>query len=131
MYGHGEDSHQVDRPVIHHVLVAMPSGEEAAARHFYRDLIGLEELEKPANLRKLGGVWFCAGELLQLHLGVDRAFRPAEKPHVAFRVGDLEGVRKRLLEAGFDTWEDEPLPRYRRFYTRDPFGNRVEVLEPL
>jgi len=26
--------------------------------------------------------------------------------------------------------DDEPLPGYRRLYTEDPFGNRIELLEP-
>jgi catechol 2,3-dioxygenase-like lactoylglutathione lyase family enzyme len=56
----------------------MPAGGERQARHFYGELLGLKEVEKPANLQGRGGVWFMTGNL-QLHLGVDPDFRPAQK----------------------------------------------------
>ena len=116
-------------PSIHHVQVAIPAGGEDRARAFYGDLLGLAEIPKPENLRARGGVWYMAGAL-QLHLGVDRAFRPAEKAHVAFRVTGLDAYRERLATAGHQPVEDEPLVGYRRFYVTDPFGNRIELLEP-
>jgi catechol 2,3-dioxygenase-like lactoylglutathione lyase family enzyme len=84
------------KPAIHHVQVAMPAGGEDRARRFYGGLLGLDELEKPANLRKRGGAWFATGNL-QLHLGVDPDLRPARKGHVAFQVGGLSELRGRLL----------------------------------
>jgi catechol 2,3-dioxygenase-like lactoylglutathione lyase family enzyme len=114
---------------IHHVQVAIPSGGAARARAFYGGLLGLEEVTKPANLQGRGGLWYQAGNL-QLHLGVDRAFRPAEKAHVAFQVVGLAALRRRLDAAGHATSEDEPLPGYDRCYVNDPFGNRTELVEP-
>jgi len=114
---------------IHHVQIAVPAGGEAAARAFYGDLLGLEEIAKPANLLARGGVWFQSATL-QLHLGVDAAFRPAGKAHVAFQVHDLPAARARLTAAGYTLTEDEPLPGYSRCYVADPFGNRTEILEP-
>ncbi len=114
---------------IHHVQIAIPAGGEAAARAFYGALLGLEEVAKPANLLARGGVWFQSATL-QLHLGVDAAFHPATKAHVAFQVQDLPAVRVRLAAAGYAIAEDEPLPGYSRCYVADPFGNRTEILEP-
>ena len=34
-------------------------------------------------------------------------------------------------KAGFPPIEDEPLEGYARAYLSDPFGNRIEVLEPI
>jgi catechol 2,3-dioxygenase-like lactoylglutathione lyase family enzyme len=116
-------------PSIHHVQIAIPAGGEDAARRFYADVLGLTEIEKPENLRARGGVWFGTGTL-QLHLGVDPAFTPATKAHVAFQVSDIAAVRDRCEAAGHATRDDEPLPGYRRFYVDDPFGNRVELLQP-
>lgn len=116
------------KPRIHHVMVAMPANGEEQARRFYGALLGLEEIEKPVNLRGRGGVWFMTGNL-QLHLGVDPDFRPAEKAHIAFEVDDLAGVRSRLAAAGYDAAGDEPLLGFDRCYVKDPFGNRVELLE--
>jgi len=114
---------------IHHVQVAVPAGGEAAARSFYGVLLGLAEVAKPPGLVGGGGVWFDTGSV-PLHLGVDPDFRPSRKGHVAFQVTDLERIRERVRAAGHPVNDDEALPGYRRFYTDDPFGNRVELLEP-
>ena len=114
-------------PSIHHVQVAMPSGGEDRARAFYRDLLGFREVAKPEPLKRKGGVWFETGNL-QVHLGVDEAFVPVGKAHVAYLVADVVAVRSRIETAGFPVVDDGDLPGYERFYTSDPFGNRVEVL---
>jgi catechol 2,3-dioxygenase-like lactoylglutathione lyase family enzyme len=115
-------------PRIHHVQVAIPAGGEEQARQFYGVSLGFAEVPKPANLQRRGGVWFDTANL-QLHLGVDHAFRPAEKAHVAFEVNGLADLRGRLAAAGYATIDDEPLAGYQRCYVTDPFGNRIELLE--
>jgi catechol 2,3-dioxygenase-like lactoylglutathione lyase family enzyme len=114
---------------IDHVQLAMPRGREDEARHFYGDLLGLPEQPKPPNLAKRGGCWFGA-EGIVLHLGVEADFRPARKAHPALLVEDLPALVRRLAEAGIEVVEDEPLPGYDRVYVADPFGNRIELLEP-
>jgi catechol 2,3-dioxygenase-like lactoylglutathione lyase family enzyme len=116
-------------PAIHHVQTAIPKDGEEAARRFYGDLLGLPEIDKPESLRGRGGVWYQTGTL-QLHLGVDPAFVPATKAHVAFAVADLDAVRQRCVTAGHPVREDGDLPGYARIYVDDPFGNRVELLQP-
>ena len=106
----------------------MPRGKEAEARAFYGGLLGLPELKKPPNLEVRGGVWFALGTQ-QLHLGVEKEFRPAQKAHPAFLVSDLNGLRARLQQHGFAPYDDEPLEGYQRFYVADPFGNRLELME--
>ena len=103
--------------------VAAPPGCEAAARAFYGDLLGLVEVAKPSALRGRGGVWFE-----QLHVGVEEDFAPARKAHPALRVDDLDGVAERLRAAGAPVQWDDALPGVRRFYTADPWANRVELL---
>jgi catechol 2,3-dioxygenase-like lactoylglutathione lyase family enzyme len=115
---------------IHHVQVAMPRGGEDRARRFYGDLLGFPEISKPANLLGRGGVWFQTANL-QLHIGVDKVFMPATKAHIAYQVENLEAFRARLVAAGVVITDDEPLPGFDRFYVDDPFGNRVEILEPF
>jgi catechol 2,3-dioxygenase-like lactoylglutathione lyase family enzyme len=108
---------------LDHVQVAAPPGCEAEARRFYGDLLGLAEVEKPAPLRGRGGVWFE-----QLHVGIEEDFTPARKAHPALRANDLDALAERLAAAGVPVQWDEALPGVRRFYTADPWGNRVEVL---
>lgn len=114
---------------LHHVQLAMPAGEEAAARAFYIDVLGLTEERKPANLAARGGVWFRRGGL-RLHLGVDPEFHPARKAHPALLVRGLAELAARCRAAGFAPIDDEPLEGFERVYVRDPFGNRIELLEP-
>lgn len=115
---------------INHVQLAMPEGKEAEARRFYVDLLGIPEIDKPPNLVARGGCWFERGAL-KMHLGVERDFRPARKAHPAFTVNDLAALVQRLARAGYDVVEDEPLVGFNRRYVSDPFGNRIELMEPI
>jgi len=115
---------------LHHVQLAMPEGGEEEARRFYGGPLGLKEREKPDALRRRGGVWFRGGAA-EIHLGVETDFRPARKAHPALRVDDLDALRARLEAAGHEVRDDEPLSGFRRFYADDPFGNRIEFLQPL
>ena len=114
---------------LDHVQIAAPPGCEAAARHYFGDLLGLEELSKPAPLSARGGCWFALGDR-QLHIGVDPDFTPARKAHVALRVGPaaLDDLATRLAAAGAPVTWDTTLPGERRFYSEDPWGNRIEFL---
>ena len=115
---------------LDHIQLAMPAGQEAPAREFYGGLLGLSEIPKPANLAARGGVWFEGGSL-RLHLGVEVDFRPARKAHPAFLVEHLEALAEHLQRASVAVVSDEPLEGYQRIYVADPFGNRIELLEPL
>lgn len=114
---------------IHHIQLAMPAGGEEAARRFYGGLLGLPELPKPPRLAARGGVWFRLGGQ-ELHLGVEANFAPARKAHPALQWSGLAALREELREGGVLVREEEPLPGFRRFYADDPFGNRLEFLEP-
>ena len=113
---------------IDHVQLAMPPGGEAAARAFYREILGIPEIPKPPALAKRGGCWF-ESDALKIHLGVDQEFRPARKAHPALLVMDLPSLIARLRNAGYAPRTEEPLGGYRRAYVDDPFGNRVELME--
>jgi catechol 2,3-dioxygenase-like lactoylglutathione lyase family enzyme len=115
---------------IDHIQLAMPAGEEDAARRFYRDLLGLTEMPKPAALAARGGCWFEQGNV-KVHLGVEPDFRPARKAHSGLLVVDLSGLVQKLQEAGFTIARDEPVPGYDRCHVADPFGNRIEFMQLL
>ncbi len=115
---------------IDHVQLAMPAGGEDAARAFYQGLLGLPEQPKPPYLAARGGCWF-ESPTLKVHLGVDADFRPARKAHPALLVDDLPTLVATLHAAGARVVDDEPLDGYDRIYVDDPFGNRIELMEPL
>lgn len=113
--------------MIHHVQLACPAGSEEASRAYYVGLLGLAELAKPPVLAARGGCWF-AGHGIELHLGVETPFAPARKAHPGLLWPALDELAARLEAAGHPcAWSDE-LPGYRRFYSDDPHGNRLEFL---
>ena len=112
---------------IEHIQVAITPGDEERARWFYGELLGMAEVAKPATLAGRGGCWFQCGAQ-QVHCGVEDEIA-ATRRHPAFRCDDLDELRARLTVAGIDTYEDAPLPGFRRFYCVDPFENRIELLE--
>lgn len=114
---------------LDHVQLAAPAGCEGEARRYYGELLGLDEIEKPRPLRSRGGAWFRVGSQ-QLHIGVEETFAPARKAHPALRVapGDLDALAERLSAAGAKVVWDDSLPDDRRFYSEDPWGNRIELL---
>jgi catechol 2,3-dioxygenase-like lactoylglutathione lyase family enzyme len=114
---------------IDHVLLAMPPGRENDARAFYQGILGIAEITKPPQLAARGGCWFEAGEV-KLHLGVEKDFTPARKAHPAFIVDDLQDLIRDLKTAGYVLAEDAPLEGYDRIFVADPFGNRIELMQP-
>jgi catechol 2,3-dioxygenase-like lactoylglutathione lyase family enzyme len=113
---------------LSHVNISMPKGSEDAARAFYGECLGLSEIPKPEPLRVRGGVWFDAGGV-DVHVSVEeRPFGPDAQRHFGIESEDVEGVRAKLRAAGVETEEGRPAP-WKRFFVRDPFGNRIEIHE--
>ena len=115
---------------VDHVQLAMPPGGETAAVAFYEGLLGLPRVPKPAHLAARGGCWFTNGDVA-LHLGVEDDFRPAQKAHPALLVDELAALEDLLRAAGANVYRDQPLDGFDRCYVDDPFGNRIELMEPV
>ena len=115
---------------LHHMQLAMPPGQEATARDFYAGVLGMTEIDKPPVLAARGGAWFRA-DSVELHLGVEDDFRAARKGHPGILVNDLDEVVDRLRTSGQPTEWDGNFPGFRRVYAHDPFGNRLEFLQPF
>lgn len=113
---------------IDHIQIAIPSGGEDTARAFYCALLGFTEVSKPETLAGRGGLWLSAGDAV-VHLGAEDGFEPPAKAHPGFLVTGLPGFIATLQAAGASLNHDVPLPGYDRVHVRDPFGNRLELLE--
>lgn len=113
---------------IDHVQLAMPPGREAEAREFYGRLLGIPEVGKPADGAQRGGAWF-EGNGVKVHLGIEPDFRPSAKAHPAFVVRGLRALLERLRAGGVGAIES-PMAGYFRVHVKDPFGNRIELMEP-
>lgn len=125
---------------LHHVMVAMPEGEEDLARSFYAEILGMTEVEKPPLLAIQGGCWFRSFDgptvVAEIHLGTESGFSPAKIAHPALVVDsteELERIAAKIQAAGLSlTWgERHSFVGYERFHCRDPFNNRVEILTPV
>jgi catechol 2,3-dioxygenase-like lactoylglutathione lyase family enzyme len=113
---------------IDHVQLGMPAGGEDAGRRFYIDLLGLHEVTKPPELAGRGGVWLT-GRAVSIHLGVEEPARLGGRSHPAFVVDDLAAVRSRIVSSGIAIEEDAAGLAVARCYVRDPFGNRLELVD--
>ncbi len=112
---------------LEHVQISVtPRGEEQA-RAFYGGLLEMPEIEKPPSLAGRGGVWFGCGSQ-QLHCGVEDPIA-ASRRHPGLLVSDLSGLATRLSASGFPIYSEPEIPGYRRLFTEDPFGNRLELME--
>lgn len=126
-------SWQSTRVIIHgidHVQLAMPPGGERLAVDFYEGLLGIAQVPKPPHLAVRGGCWF-EDDRVKIHLGVEQDFRPAKKAHPALLIEDVVRLVTALRAAGVEVVDDEPLDGYDRVYAYDPFGNRLEFMQPL
>jgi catechol 2,3-dioxygenase-like lactoylglutathione lyase family enzyme len=116
---------------LDHVQLTVPPGEVETAKAFYVGVLGLIEIEKPDALKPRGGFWILAGDR-QVHIGAESGVeRFKTKAHVAFEVEDLRAARVELTAVGIEIVESVAIPGVNRFEFRDPFGNRLEFLQPL
>lgn len=114
---------------LDHVQMAIPEGGEDAARAFFVGILDMREVQKPANLSP-SGCWFESGSL-SLHIGVDPNFQPALKAHPALLVDDIAQAERALIAGGHPVRSDKPVEGYARFFTEDPFGNRIEIMQKM
>jgi catechol 2,3-dioxygenase-like lactoylglutathione lyase family enzyme len=110
-----------------HLLLSIPPGASQAAQAFYGGLLRLPELPGP---HPSGARWFQAGDV-QLHLREEATSSEAapSNRHPAFEVANLSEVRAWLIEQGVAIEAASPINGRQRFFFRDPFGNRLELLQ--
>jgi catechol 2,3-dioxygenase-like lactoylglutathione lyase family enzyme len=111
---------------IDHVQLTVPRALELEALAFYRSVLGLAEIPKPEELRARGGAWFQVGAT-QFHIGVDPEGWPKSKRHVCFLVPDLARARAAAVAKGAAIEEEGEAEGLKRFFLRDPAGNRIEI----
>jgi catechol 2,3-dioxygenase-like lactoylglutathione lyase family enzyme len=114
---------------LHHAQITVPRGQETNAREFYCGVLGLVEIPKADSLKGMGGLWMQAGDRA-VHIGVeDNVNRNVTKAHLAYEVDDVSAWRNKLREQGLATLDSIAIPGFDRFEFRDPFGNRVELIQ--
>lgn len=116
---------------IHHAQITIPKNSEEQGKQFYCNILGLTEIEKPDSLKGRGGFWIQVGDK-EVHVGTEDGFdRLTTKSHIAYQVEDISQWRKVLDKQNIKILDSIPIPNYERFEFRDPFGNRVEMIQEI
>lgn len=116
---------------LHHAQITIPSGLEKEGKRFYCEILGLKEIKKPESLRGRGGFWLQVGAA-EVHVGTEDGFdRLTTKAHLAYLVADLSYWKTVLANNQIEIITGIPIPGYDRFEFRDPFGNRVELIQQV
>jgi muramoyltetrapeptide carboxypeptidase len=110
---------------LDHVTITAPEELESEVLGFYEDFLGLRRLTKPDGASSAGG-WFALGGS-ELHVSRD-SHNPPPVAHLAITVGDFDEVVERLRQSGFHIEQARPIVGRRRLFTRDPAGNRIEIV---
>ena len=111
--------------------IGVVASDLEAQRRFYRDVLGLKELDAGEDWVQFDMGWPNVLEILR------RSEAPQyEQPRyqVGFAVEDIREVRQRLIERGVEAVTDvegSPEGEGRWSYFRDPEGNVFEISERL
>ena len=113
---------------IQHCSLVVQSLERAAA--FYRDVLGLTEIEIPSTFPPAGlnVRWFRLGSQ-QIHILLGTENQPLSQGHMALQVDDAQAARLLMKEKGIDIEEAVLIPGADRFFIRDLDSNLIEIIE--
>lgn len=110
---------------LDHVAIVIPLGKTEEARAFYAGTLQLKEI--PGNHPRYAA-WFEMGDV-QLHVVEEEGDRELSGRHPAFEVADLEAAKAYLTGKGIEISYSSVITGRDRCFFRDPFGNRIELLE--
>ena len=103
---------------------------DASAR-FYRDVIGLPDMPRPAF--KFPGAWFLIGKVQELHLIGGRELGVVANKfgtHFALQVDAIEEAWNLLEERGAQPYSRQTRPDgAHQFYVTDPDGHVIEFCQ--
>lgn len=116
---------------LHHAQITVSQADVEAAHAFYCGVLNLPEIEKPDSLKSRGGFWLQVGGQ-QVHVATEEGVdRRKTKAHLAYQVDNVDFWQKRLEAEGIEIGDSVPIPGFKRFEFRDPFGNRVEMIQSI
>ncbi|GAB2603338.1 VOC family protein [Spirosoma areae] len=114
----------IDIKRLDHILICIPEGKTAEARAFYGQVLKLTEIP---GTHPAGAIWFAIADI-QLHLR-EEAPGNLSLRHPAFEVADLNAAKQELEQNGIVISYSSDIDGRQRFFFRDPFGNRLELLQ--
>ena len=116
---------------LQHTSVPMPPGGDDQVRAFYGQVLGLREIPKPQGLAGSTVIWFAANDDGdEIHVFKDeQMLSNSSAQHLCLEVDDVEAYKSRLAAHGCDVRVPETIHNRPRCFTRDPFGNLLELVE--
>lgn len=107
-----------------HILITIPIDKREEARRFYTQILTLTEIpgEHPNN-----ALWFQMADI-ELHIIEEGTENDRSARHPAFEVDNLDEAKAHLQSRGIELSFSSKIKGRDRFFFRDPFGNRFELL---
>jgi len=114
-----------------HVALAVSNIDSSA--YFYREIIGLEPVPVPENLKAIRS-WFKIAPGQELHLLAGRAHPVANNDkngaHFSFSIPDADPVEAYLKTKGIPYIRQQRFDKAWQIYITDPDGYVIELNEP-
>jgi catechol 2,3-dioxygenase-like lactoylglutathione lyase family enzyme len=115
---------------IQHVQLSIGLKKVEEAREFFSGVLGIPEIPRPPGLTERAGLWLRLEDGQEIHLAEDEKAQPLmSKAHVALQVPDFDKWKVKLNAKSIAFEERGSDGGSRRLHFRDPFGNRIEILE--
>ncbi|WP_295125579.1 VOC family protein [uncultured Chitinophaga sp.] len=112
---------------IDHVAITIPAGKKEDAKAFYGGILELVEIP---GTHPREAVWYELADI-QLHIVEEAMTGPVSGRHPAFEVDNLDKAKDFLVSHGIQVSYSSVIEGRERLFFRDPFGNRIELIEYL
>ena len=113
--------------------VSLSVADIATSAHFYGEVIGLEAIEVPDNLKAIRA-WFIVAPGQQLHLLAGRkdpvTNNDKNGAHFSLTISDADPVEQYLLETNLTYHRQQRFDGAYQIYITDPDGYVIELNEP-
>ena len=127
---HNEKSFALEISRLDHVTIEVTDVQEAL--EFYVMVLGLEEMQIPEEIKINGIRWLRLPQDQALHLVETKDAKISDTAHLAISVEELEMWEKYLNNHNIVTHPPKfDIYKAKRFFFKDPFGNRIEFLKRL
>lgn len=115
---------------VDHIAVDVKDLDASLA--FYTDVLGLKEQGTPDNVKAQGVIWLEWPDGTVFHIVRSEGMSPPVLGHLAVSVEDADAWKEYIRSKGVEI-ESPKVQVYnaKRFFLRDPSGNRFEFVEWL